>query len=128
MNEFNFIETLTNTYSNLNAISLSDQAKFRLNEINKIKNYFHSEIKERKVMSKKLSKYIANFHYFDKTLIFLSATSGRISIISFTSVIGVPVGIASTSFSLVLSLATGARKKLLKITRKKRRKMIRLLC
>ena len=33
--------------------NLSDQEKFRLNEINKIKDYFNSEIKERKSMSYK---------------------------------------------------------------------------
>ena len=57
-------------------------------------------------MSKKPRKYIAVFDYFDKTLIVLSATSGEISIISFTSVIGVPVGIASASFSFAFSLTT----------------------
>ena len=46
---------------NLNAISMSDQTKFRLNEINKIKDYFYSEIQERKAISEKLSKYIAAF-------------------------------------------------------------------
>ena len=46
MSEFNSIETL-NKYSNL-----SDQTKFRLNEINKIKDYFNSEIQERKIMRK----------------------------------------------------------------------------
>ena len=76
----------------------NNQTKFRLNEINKIKDYFNSEIQERKTMSKKLSKYIAAFDYIDKTLIVLSKTSGEISIISFTSVIGVPAGIASASF------------------------------
>ena len=49
--------------------NLGDQTKFRLIEINKIKYYFHSEIQERKVMSKKLSKYIVTFGHFDKTLI-----------------------------------------------------------
>ena len=73
-------------------------------------------------MSKKLSKYIAAFDYFDKTLIVLSATSGGISIISFTSVIGVPVVIATASFSLVFSLTTGIAKKLLEITRNKTKK------
>ena len=72
-------------------------------------------------MIKKLSKYIAAFDYFDNTLIVLYGTSGRISIISFTSVIGVPVGIASASFSLVFSLTTGIIKKLLKITRNKKK-------
>ena len=73
-------------------------------------------------MIKKLSKYFAAFDYFDNTLIVLYATSGRISIISFTRVIGVPVGIASVSFSLVFSLITGIIKKLLKITRNKKKK------
>ena len=118
MSKLNSIET----HSNLNSVPLSDQPKFRLNEINKIKDYFNSEIQERKTMSKKLSKYISAFHYIDKTLIVLSATSGGISIISFTSVIGIPVGLASASFTLVFSLSTGIIKKLLKVTRKKKKK------
>ena len=70
-------------------ISFNYQTKFRLEEINKIKDYFYTEIQERKTIGKKLSKCIAAVDYIDKTLIILSATSGRISIISFTSVIGV---------------------------------------
>ena len=103
-------------------IQICDQTKFRLNEINKIKDYFDSEIQERKMMSKKLSKYIAAFHYFDKALIVLSATSRGISIISFTSVIVVPVGITNASFSLVFSLTTRIIKKLLQMTRNEKRK------
>ena len=74
-------------------------------------------------MSKKLSKCIVTFNYIDKTLIVLSATSGGISIYSFTSVIGVPVGIASASFTLIFSLTTGIIKKLklLKITTNKKK-------
>ena len=73
-------------------------------------------------MSKILGKYITAFDYIDKTLIVLSATSGGISIISFTSVIGIPAGIASASFTLIFSLATGIIKKLLKVTRKRKKK------
>ena len=80
----------------------------------------NSEIQERKKTSKKLSKYIDAFDYFDKSLIVLSATSGGVSIISFASVIGVPVGIASASFTLAFSLTTGIIKKLLQITRNKK--------
>ena len=72
-----------------------------------MKSNFIAEIKERKSMSKRLSKYIASFDYFDKTLNFLSATSDRISIASFATVIGTLVGIASASFSLTFSLSTG---------------------
>ena len=101
-------------------ISRNDQTKFRL--INKIKDYFNSEIQEKKIMSKKLSKYIAAFDYINKALIILSATSQGISIISFTSVIRIHEGIASAFFTLVFSLTTGIIKKLLKITRKKKKK------
>ena len=118
MNELNSFETHSN---------LSDQTKYRLNEINKIKDCFNFKIQERKTMSKKLSKYIAAFYYIDKTLIVLFATSGGISIIYFTSVIGVPVGIASAIFTLIFSLTTGIIKKLLKITRNRKKKHNKIL-
>ena len=105
---------------------LNNQTKFMSNKINKIKDYFSSEIQERKTMNKKLSKYIAAFDCIDKTLIGLSATSGRISIISFTRAIGVPAGLGSASFTLTFSLTTGIIKKLLKITRKKKKKHNRI--
>ena len=73
-------------------------------------------------MSKKLSKYISFFDYFDKSLIVLSVTSGSVSIASFTTVIGISIGIASTSLSVVFSLCTGLVKKSLKATRNKKKK------
>ena len=89
MSESNSIET-----SNL------DSQQFRLNKINKIKYYFIAEIKKRELISKRLSEYIASFHYFDKSLIVLSATSSSISIASFATGIRTPVGIASASLFL----------------------------
>ena len=65
-------------------------------------------------MSKRLSKFIASFDYFDKSWIVWSVTSGSISTASFATVIGVPVGIASASFSLVFSISTGIVKKIVK--------------
>ena len=100
---------------------LSDQTKFKLYEIKRIENYFINEINERKSYSKKLSKYVTIFDYIDKILIILSATTGGISIISFTSIIGVPAGIASTSFTLIFSLTTGIFKKLLSTAKKKKK-------
>ena len=73
-------------------------------------------------MSKKLGKYITAFGYFDKIPIVLSATSGGISIISFASAIGVPVGIATASFSLAFSLTTVIIKKSLSIKRNQKKK------
>ena len=79
---------------------LSDQTKFRLDEIKKIENYFNSEINQRKLCSKKLSKYVTNFDYIGKILIVLSATTGEVCIISHTTVVGGSVGIASAGFSI----------------------------
>ena len=75
----------------------------------------------RKRMSKRLSKYIAAF---DKALIALSATKSvsGISIASFATVIGAPIGLASPSFSFAFSITTAIVKKLLKTTTNKKKK------
>ena len=102
--------------------NLTDQTKFRLNEISKIENYFNQEINQRKSCSKKLSKYVVAFDYIDKILIVLSKTSGGVCIISSVKVVGAPTGIAGPSFTLIFSLTTGIIKKLLSITRNKKKK------
>ena len=106
----------------INKINLSEQTKFRLSEIIGIENYFYQEINQRKSCSKKLGKYVAVFDYTDQALIVLSATNGGVSIISFTTIVGVPAGVASASFTLSFSLTTGIVKKLMNITRKKKKK------
>ena len=119
MNEYNSIETTNRT-------SLTNQTKFRLSEISKIEKYCNSENKERKLNSKKLGKYVAAFDYTDEILHVLSATNGGVSIISFATVIGFPVGIASVSFTLIFSLTIGIIKKLLITTRNKKKKHDRI--
>ena len=84
MNESNFIETVDRT-------SLAEQTKIRLDQITEVENYFYQEINQRKSCSKKLSKYVAAFDYIDKILIVLSATTGGVSICSFTSIVDAPV-------------------------------------
>ena len=111
----------------INKTNLSEQAKFRLDEISKIENYFIQEINQRKSYSQKLNKYITAFDYIDQILIVLSAASGGVSIISFSSVIGAPARIISANFTLFFSLTTGIVKKLLDITRKKRKKHDKIL-
>ena len=106
---------------------MTDQTECRLNEITKIENYLNSEINQRKSCSKKLSKYVTTFDHKDKVLIGLSATSSGVCIISSTSDVGAPVRIASTSFTLIFSLTTGIIKKLLSITRNKKKKHDKIL-
>ena len=63
--------------TNLETISLNKQTNYRLNEISKIKDNFESEIKDQKLLTKKLSKYITCFDYTDKILTaFLTIFSG----------------------------------------------------
>ena len=82
----------------------------KITKINEVKDYFIADIKERELMSKRLSKDIASFDSFNKSLFIVSATSGRISTASFATVIGAIVGIASASFSFAFSIATGIKR------------------
>ena len=59
MNESNSVETIDRT-------NLTEQTKFRLDNISEIENYFYKEINQRKSYSKTLSKYVAAFHFIDK--------------------------------------------------------------
>ena len=110
-----------NIYPNIGA-NPSNEQQVRLNKINEIKDYFITEIKERELMSKRLSKYIVSFDYFDKSLIVLSVATASISIASFATVIGAAVGMMSASCSLAFPITTGFVKKLLKTTRNKKKK------
>ena len=67
------------------------------------------------------------FYYIGKILIVLSARNSGVSIISFASIVGAPVGIASASLTLIFSLTTGIVKKILNITRNKNKKHDKIL-
>ena len=106
---------------------MTDQTKFRLNKISKIENYFNQEINQRKLCSKKLSKYVTAFDYIDKILIVLSAITGGVCIVSHATIVGDPVTIASAGFTNMFSLTTGIIKKLLSTTRNKKKKCDKIL-
>ena len=108
MNELRQVKT----YSDLSTLSLNNKTSFRLNEINKIKCYFEFEIREREAVIKKLSKYTAALDYTDKIYL----------------IIRIPAGVISASFTLLFSLTTEIIKKLLKVTRKKKKNILELLC
>ena len=97
MNKCNSIETTDKT-------NLTNQTKFRLDEISKIDNYFIEEINQRKSCDKKVNKYVAAFDYIDKILIILSASTKGVS---FTSIVGAPDGTVRARLTLFFSLTTG---------------------
>ena len=106
-----------------NIIKLTDTAnKYRLDEINKVRDYFNNEIKERKDIIKKLNKYLVSFDYLDKIFITLSASFGTLSIASYASVVGTPAGIVGSSLTLIFTIGTGISKSLLNVTKKRKKK------
>ena len=112
------IELLKEYLKMNNIIELINVNKYRLDEINKTRDYFNNEIKERKDIIKKLNKYIVSFDYLDKIFIALSASFGTLSTTSYASVVDTPAGIAGSS----LTIDTGISKSLLKVTKKRKKK------
>ena len=102
---------------------LKDLTKYRYDEINKIKEYFNVETKERKDIIEKISKYNVAFDYADKLFITLSASFGTLSIASYATVVGIPAGIAGASLTLIFTVTTGVVKTLLNIMRKKKKSL-----
>ena len=103
-------------------LELADVNKYRLDEINKIKEYFDNEIKERKDITKKLNKYIVSFDYLDKIFITLSASFSTLIIASYATVLGLPVGIAGSSLTLIFTIGTGINKSSLRVTKRRKKK------
>ena len=106
----------------MNNLELTNINNYRLDEINKIKDYVNNEINERKDISKKLNKYMVSFDYLDKIFIALSASFGTLSIASHATVIGISVGVAGASLTLILTISTGVNKSLLRVTKKGKKK------
>ena len=100
----------------MNDLNLTEVDKYRLNEINKIKEYFNKEINERKVIINKLNKYIVGI------FITLTASFGTLSVASHATVIAIPAGIAGASLTLIFTISTGINKSLLQVTKKKKNK------
>ena len=114
-NENNFIEAVDRT-------NLTEQRKIRIDKITETEDYFYHEINQRKSCSKKLSKYVAVFDYIDQALIVLSATSGGVSIILFTSIVGAPVGIASAGLTLFFQSNNRKSQKINEYNKKEKQK------
>ena len=106
----------------MNNLELTDISNYRLNEIIKMRDYFNNEINERKDIIKKLNKYVVSFDYLDKIFIALSASFSTLSIASYATVLGLPVGITGSSLTLIFMVSTGVNKSLLRVTKNRKKK------
>ena len=105
----------------MNNIELADINNYRLNEINKTKDCFNDEINERKNIIKKLNKYLVTLDYLDRIFVTLSASFGTLSVASHATVVGIPVGFAGASLTLIFTISTGVNKSLFQLTKKKKK-------
>ena len=78
-------------------------------------------------MSRALNKYITSFDYAGKTLLVSLAASSGVYLCSFTTVIGIPVGITRASISLVFLISNGIVRMFLKTMVRKKLSKERLL-
>ena len=116
------MNNLSVTDTTASHLELTDANNYRLNQIDKIKDYFNNKINERKDIIKKLNKYILSFDYLDNIFIALAASFGTLSIASHAAVVGIPVGITGSSLTLIFTIGTGISKSLLKVTKKRKKK------
>ena len=118
---------LLKEYLRMNNLELTDTAgasvnNYRLNQIDKIKDYFNNEINERKDIIKKLNKYLVSFDYLDEIFITLLPSISMLSIASYATVLGLPVGIVGSSLTLIFTIGMGINKSLLRVTKKRKKK------
>ena len=97
--------------TNLETITLNEQTNYRLNEINKVKDYFECEIEERELVIKKLSKYFIGFDYVHKILTAFFTLFSSVSIFSYIK-IKKHTGLINSVFTLFFSLTIAIIKKL----------------
>ena len=115
-------QVIKRIFKKMNNLELTDINNYRLNEINKVKDYFNDEINERKNIIKKLNKYIVTLNCLDKIFITLSASFGTLSVTANSTVLGIPLGITDASLTLLFTINTGINKSLLQLTKKKEKK------
>ena len=106
----------------MNNLELTDVNNCRLNEINKLKDYFNDEINERKNIIKKLNKYIVILDYLNKIFITLSASFDTLRVTAHATVLGIPLGITDASLTLLFTISTGINKSFLQLTKKRKKK------
>ena len=69
-------------------------------------------------MSKKHIKVCRVLNYINYSLIVISTTTGCVSISAFTSLVGIPIGIASSAIGLKICVITAGNKKYQSINKK----------
>ena len=95
--------------------------EFRLKNIDEIRNYLIEEINQNELMSKKHKKDRRVLNYIEHSLIAISTITGCVSISAFASLVGIPIGIASSTIGLKICVLTAGIKKYKSIIKEKKK-------
>ena len=115
-------ENKTKIYPGLNPTAPQEPQSYRLNKLSEIEAFFLDEIEVREQIAKKMKRFNTITGMVDTGLITSTVITGGIFIAAFANGVGLPVGIALSGTSLILSLATGITQKSFKILTVKQEK------
>ena len=93
-----------------------------MKNIDETRNYLIEEINRNELMSKKHKKVCTTLNYIEHFLILGSTITGCVSISAFASLVGIPIGIASSTIGLKICVITAGIKKYKSIIKKKKKK------
>ena len=96
--------------------------EFRLKKIDEIRNYLIEEINRNELLSKKHENVFRVFNYTDQSLIVISTITGCVSISAFASLVGIPIGITSSTIGFKICVITAGIKRYKSINKKKKKK------
>ena len=105
----------TKIYPNLSLTAPQEPQTYRLKKLSEIEAYFLNKIAFHEKIAKKMKRFNTITGMVDTGLITSTMITGGISIPAFASGVGLPVGIALSGTSLLLSLATAITRKSFKI-------------
>ena len=105
----------TKIYLDLSPTAPKEPQSYRLNKLSEIKAYFLHEIEVREQIAKKMKPFNTITSIVDTGLITSTVITGGIRVAAFAKDVGLPVGIALSETSLLLSLATTITRKSFKI-------------
>ena len=112
----------TKIYPDLNPTAPQEPQSYRLNKLSEIEAFFLDEIEVREQIAKKMKRFNTITGIVDTGLITSTVITGGISIAAFASSAGLPVGIALSGTSPLLSLATAITRNSFKISTVKQEK------
>ena len=115
-------ENKSKIYPGLNPTAPQEPQSYRLNKLSEIEAFFLDEIEVREQIAKKMKRFNIITGMVDTGLITSTVITGGIFIAAFANGVGLPVGIALSGTSLILSLATGITQKSFKILTVKQEK------